>query len=688
MANSMLEHSALKGGERYVSWWLKWEDLNWPNADNLDRIRRRADLIAENSVSAAIIFGTHFRWDYLPFFEILHDYLATVADELHQRGVKLFDHHSVNLVHRYDTRAEMRNVILHSQPHLPFSPCREAAADWTFRGHRLNDWRMIDTVTRKPLYFPQYTAEGFCYRNPEFVAAYCEYAKKLIADTGIDGLLPDDSVFYQHYHGCACPVCRAELRRRAGIDLPPADDDRFWGNWSNPAWKAWIDMRYEAGGDFQLAVRKILPPGFPTMSCGASSADARSANKGCDAVDFLRGCNLQNLELCGNLPPYKHDPVTWNRSILHHFVNSSYNSAAAEKVGAHCVGGGYGFTECTANIVWALNKCLGADCWFSTLKGRLGLTSADLAKLPDDFSPIGKAFRFEKEHPELFDTTPVRQAAVFFSRETRDHTLYGNLIDGVMKDFYQALQLLAGAGIAAGTALEVPETTEGCRLLIVPGAASVTPAEAEKLRRFAAAGGTVLAFGPCGLPEAASPWVLPDRVGPDFWKVNEKDFVSYPQKLAWSWWKVEAPELAAEWREVARNIFYNPGRMPDEELEKSLLGLTRRYMPALPVEISGADGYFTTVRRGGGAYVVQLLAADFDTDIDHHLDEIRTHRTRVNLIVKAEPVNVSRHIRIDTRLAVEVFTPFNDGGATVVKDADGVVVTLPEKCPYAVMRLK
>ena len=35
-----------RGGERYVSWWLKWEDLNWPNADNLDRIRRRADLIA------------------------------------------------------------------------------------------------------------------------------------------------------------------------------------------------------------------------------------------------------------------------------------------------------------------------------------------------------------------------------------------------------------------------------------------------------------------------------------------------------------------------------------------------------------------------------------------------------------------------------------------------------------------
>ena len=688
MAENMLEHSALRGGERYVSWWLKWEDLNWPNADNLDRIRRRADLVAENAASAAIVFGAHFRWDYLPFFEILHDYLAAVADELHQRGIKLFDHHSVNLVHRYDTREEMRNVILHSQPHLPFSPCRAAAADWTFRGHRLNDWRMIDTVTRKPLYFPQYTAEGFCYRNPEFVAAYCEYAKKLIADTHIDGLMPDDTVHYQYYLSCACPVCRQALRERSGIDLPPADDAEFWGNWDNPAWKMWIDLRYESTGIFQKAVRDVLPPGFPTMSCGSSSTNARSANKGCDAVQFLRGCNMQHLELIGNLPPYKHDPVTWNLPVLQHFVNASYNSAAAEKVGARCVGGGYGFTEPSANIIWALNKCLGADCWFSTLKGRLGLTSADLAKLPDDFSPAGRAFRFEKAHPELFDaSTPVRQAAVFFSRETRDHTLYGNLLGGLMRDFNLTQKLLSGAGIAVGTALEIPDDPAGCPLLVVPGAASVTPEEAERLRRFAVAGGIVLAFGPCGLPEAGSPWKLDNRVGSDFWVIKEGQAGIHPEKQAWAWREPAAPDAPAEWREVAPRIFYNSARLPDPGLEKSLLELTRRYMRPLPVEIAGANGYFTTVRRRGGAYIVQLLAMDYDTDIDHHLDEIRTHRTRVNLVVKADPVGVSRHIRINTALPVEVFTPFNDEGAELAKDASGVALTLPEKCPYAVIRL-
>ena len=675
--------------ERFVSWWIKWEDLNWPNADTLDRIRRRADLAAENNVTVAISFGTHFRWDWLPYFEILHDYLATVAAELHQRGIKFYDHHSVNLVHRYDTREEMRAVILHSQPHLPFSPSREAAATWEFRGRRLNDWRMIDTVTRKTLYFPQYTAEGFCHRNPEFIAAYCEYVQKLIADTGIDGLMDDDTLHYMYYRSCACPVCRGALRERAGIDLPPADDTNFWGNWDNPAWRMWIDLRGESTAIFQRAVRKVLPPGFPMMSCGASSATAMNPDKGGDAVNFLAGCNMQNLELCGNLPPYKHDPVTWNHPVLYYFVNASYNAAAAEKVGARCVGGGYGFTEPSANIIWALNKCLGADCWFSTLKGRLGLSSADLATLPEDFAPAGRAYRFEAEHPDLFRSVPVRQAEIFFSRETRDHTMYGSLHHGVAQDFSDTHHLLAGAGIAAGTVLEIPDDTSECGLLLVPGAAALTNDEAARLRKFAAAGGIVLLNGPCALPEAESPWHLPNRIGADFWKVAPEMVGKYPEKRQWAWNDVVSPDLSgAGWREILPRIFYHPARLNDGKFGDSLLDMVRRHLRPLPVELAGTDGYLATIRRGDGGYIVHLLAADYDTDIDHHLDSIRTHRTRVNLIIKADPIGVSRTFRVKSGHPVEVFTPFNDEGAEVGReDAGNILVKLPEKCPYVIMRV-
>ena len=115
---------------RMTTWWIRWEDLNWPTPDNVDKIKRRAAAFAEANVSAAIIFGAHFRWDYLPMFPLLHDYMAEVAQELHKYDIKLFDHHSVNLVHRYNTREEMRRVMRDSGPRLPWCPTWEAAGNW------------------------------------------------------------------------------------------------------------------------------------------------------------------------------------------------------------------------------------------------------------------------------------------------------------------------------------------------------------------------------------------------------------------------------------------------------------------------------------------------------------------------------------------------------------------------------
>ncbi|MBQ6352053.1 MAG: hypothetical protein IJJ28_02150, partial [Lentisphaeria bacterium] len=605
------------------------------------------------------------------------------------RGVKFYDHHSVNLVHRYDTREEMRNVILHSQPHLPFSPCREAAATWRYHGSLLNDWRMIDTTTLRPLYYPQYTAEGFCHRNPDFIAAYCEYVKKLIADTAIDGISTDDSKHYMHFRSCACPVCRAALRERAGIDLPPASDAEFWGNWDNPAWRAWIDLRFESAAIFQKAVRGVLPAGFPMMSCGGKSAGPNAPSSGSDAVYFLEGCNVQHLELCGNTPPYKHDPVTWNRPIISHFANASYDAAAAEKVGARCICVGFGFVEATANIVWAVNKAMGAGCWFSTLKGRLGLPPAELAKLPDDISPAGRAFGFERRHPELFDTRPIRQLGVFFSRETRDHTLFGNLTDGHSRDFSNTLQLIAGAGISVGTVLEMPEDTRTYQLLLLPGVAALTADETRKLRNFAAAGGKVLINGPSGVTEAHSPWRLPRRTVKPFWQFAPGTAEVGPGVMEWRAERIPEPDLsAAAWREILPGVWYDPARLPDAALADTMLELVRKYMRPLPVTLRGADGYLTTVhRKDDGAYIVHLLAADFDTDIDHRLDGMRTHRSRVNLITKVEPINVAASFTVETDREVEVYTPFDDAGAKTVRSGREVTVELPDKCSYVILRI-
>ena len=103
-----------RSGRRIASWWLRFEDLNWPNADTLDRIKRRAEGMARADVTAAMIFGAHFRWDFMPFFPILRDYIATVAEELHKYDIKLFDHHSVNLVLSTGSSSDIKSASSYS----------------------------------------------------------------------------------------------------------------------------------------------------------------------------------------------------------------------------------------------------------------------------------------------------------------------------------------------------------------------------------------------------------------------------------------------------------------------------------------------------------------------------------------------------------------------------------------------
>ena len=684
--------------KRIASWWVRWNDLCWSNGDNLDRIKRRAEAMAKASVTTAMIFGTHFRWDYLPYFTLLHDYLATVAEELGKYGVELWDHHSVNLIHRYDTKEEMRHVMLHSGPHLPFSPSREAAASWEYRGKRLNDWRMIDVKTREPLYYPQYAAEGFCHRNPEFVEAYVDYVRRLVRETGITGLSADDPVHYMHYNSCACPYCRAELKARAGIDLPPIDDRSFWGNWENPAWRHWIDLRLDSAADFFARLSKVLPEGFRLTTCGSNSASPAANAKGSDAASFLAGCNYVNLEMSGNTPPYKHDPVTVNASIPSRLVSSSLHLAAARERGVRCFSTGFGFTEETANIVWAVNKMLDCDCWLSTLKDRLGLPDRILETLPNEWDIVGRAFGFEREHPALFEGEQIAQLGVYFSYETRKHTFFGNVDKGYYSDWSATLKLLFGERISPHTVLRFPESPEKYPLILVPSPAAMTDAERAELNVYLASGGVAVVFGPAAPEGCESDRSLPSAVS-----VNDPiDFFSSVPNGVWhrsaDWTRLSEIPPSGEapvWREVRDGLYYNPDRISEGRIIESLLELVRTHMRPMPLEVLDAEGYLITFFESADAYTVRMLAADFETDVDHRLDEMRFHRSRVNLINHVEPIGVTQTLRIRSDILPEVYTPFSDAVAQATLseegggNADGATVctvSLPEPTSFVILR--
>lgn len=670
---------------RFTNWWIHWEDLHWPNPDSREAIARKAEKYAEANITSAIIFGCHFRWDYMPFFTILHDYLAAVAEELGKYDIELIDHHSVNLIHRYSTPEEMRRVMEHSGPHIPFSPSREAAASWEYNGRKLNDWRMIDVKTRDVLWFPQYASEGFCHRNPEFRESYRDYAVKLVRDTGIKGLMADDAMYYAGMNACACPYCRRELKNRAGIDLPPIEDQSFWGNWENPAWKAWIDLRFDATRDFHRELRAVLPEEFLLMSCGAPSATGGAVNSASDARKFMGGCNYVNQEFSGNTPAYKQDAVTVNVPLAARLISASHHQAAAREKAARCYGTGYGFTEPSANIIWAANKMLDADCHFSTLKARLGLPQRILRTLPEEEDVIKTAYTFEKEHPFLFSGTPAAQVGVYFSYETRNHTFFGAMEKGYCRDYAQTLQQLFRSGISAHTVFAFPRDTATYPVILVPSPAKMSSEEKKALSDYAAVGGKVLITGPSDYPGCESSWKLPQK--PD---CAPADFFQTVRDGVWTkppaWYgqtRLAESDEPNEWRCVSDNILYNPHRISDKKVE--ILEYCRSWGKALPVIVCEQTGYFVTVFEGKDGITLQLLAEDYDTDIDHHLDEIRYHRSRVNFINRVEPVGVSRQVVMQTTAAPEVYTPFNSETTQVALSEGVCTLILPEKCPYVII---
>ena len=671
--------------KRLTNWWIRWEDLKWPNIDVVDHIKYKADKYAEANISAAVIFGCHFRWDYMPFFTLLHDYLAEVADQLHQRGILLYDHHSVNLIHRYDTKEEMRHVMLHSGPHIPFCPSREAASTWEYQGKKLNDWRMIDVKNREVLYFPQYASEGFCHRNLEFKEAYQHYAKQLVADTGIDGLMADDAMYYMHLNACGCEHCRAELKRRSGIDLPPIEDQSFWGNFDNPAFRHWLDLRFDATAEFHRDLRKVLPEKFDLMSCGGSSAASNALGSASDARKFLGGCNYVNLEMSGNTPAYKHDPVTVNNSIGHKVINTSHHMAAAKEKGVRCYGTGYGFTEPSANIIWAVNRFLDADCHFSTLKARLGLPDAILNTLPEEYDVVKKAYTFEKEHPELFQGDMVGQVGVYFSYETRNHTCFGYMSTGYCKDYQATLQTMFRSGISAHTIFNFPENPEQYPVILLSSALAMTQAEIDALNKYLEAGGKVIVTGPSPLPQCPNSWKLTNQA-----PVDPIGFFSTIRDGVWhkpaQWLSLPQPECtdADQWI-INDGVYYNPQRIGD--VTEGVLKLSRELCRPMPIAVQQASGYLIAMYESESAITVQLLAADFDTDIDHHLDEIRFHRSRVNYITKVEPIGVDPVVKIHADVAPEVYTPFHQEQSSVASDGMIHTITLPDKCAYAILHI-
>jgi len=208
--------------------------------------------------------------------------------------------------------------------------------------------------------------------------------------------------------------------------------------------------------------------------------------------------------------------------------------------------------------------------------------------------------------------------------------------------------------------------------------------------KYLASGGKIIATGPSAMPGCNSGWVLPTSVPDDPWE----SFLTVPDGI-----HVKQPEWVGRielapcddpsaWSQPVKNLLYNPRRASEGALKDSLLKLCEEFMRKLPIKITQSKGYLTTMFEAEDQITVQFLAEDYDVDINHELDKIRYHRSRVNLITKVEPIGVDGILKIETDKLPEVYTPFNEEAAKVEQSGNVCTVTLPEKCSYAILRFR
>ncbi|MBO5922932.1 MAG: hypothetical protein J6Q81_00325, partial [Lentisphaeria bacterium] len=219
---------------RTISHWFTWEDMDFPNPAVEERIQKKVAAAAAAKVELAVVFGYHFRWDYVFNFDLIHKLIAFTVNEYHKYGIKVIDHHSAVLTYRprnWEDRVENFNRNHH---HVPMTPDPAFIDCLSYAGKKLNSLRQLRVDDNTPLFLTNYHAECFCVNNPDFRFAYQSYVQRLFAETNVDGLMCDDVCHYGHWATCGCEHCRRKFRLATGKSLPDTSDFTFWGNYENP----------------------------------------------------------------------------------------------------------------------------------------------------------------------------------------------------------------------------------------------------------------------------------------------------------------------------------------------------------------------------------------------------------------------------------------------------------------------
>jgi len=421
--------------------------------------------------------------------------------------------------------------------------------------------------------------------------------------------------------------------------MPDTSDLSFWGNWESPAYRNYLDMRRRTVRDFLAGVKSVLPGSFPLMSCCSSSIHPSCSERGLSYHGFLEaGANTVMLEMCGNTPNAEGKLFNELSSQMHHLAIARENRIP-------CIGLGYGFSSDAAKMIWAFNKFLGSDMWYSSLVHRLGLSDADVTRIPDDPDHLDGIFNYEKRHPQWFDSESAAECAVFFSRSTLDH--YGSSLQDYSDDYSALCDAMIRGGFDSDAVTRIPDPGSQYKILLIPSAACLSDSELEKIEKWRKRGKTAIAFGPFAFfDENRNPRT------PDFAAIHNFSIQLPPLgRPGYSPDRLILPPppavrcTGADYAHIGTNFHWFTRRCA-EGLPPEAIGIIQKEIPSI-----ASDGWFIKKYTGkNGELLVHCIVSEYAVTLNEELEALRDPQSpcfdSLKIISKIRPSGTTGKLKV------------------------------------------
>ena len=371
---------------RTSSWWVGIEDLQWPEKSVKDKIKRRAYGFAEAKIDMALNFGFHIRFDFSNYFGQIHGYYANVCEELHQCGIKFMDHYSCNYMTLPRNVEDHNKLVKFQRQHTLLFHDPIAATHAQYEGHFFRDLCTVDLRDGSRGYAPQYMMEAFCYNNPGLGDMHIKYLRRLLKEVPLDAVQIDDYGYYPGLAVCGCHYCRERFKRDYGQEIPSLENKDFWGdtgkhkdqwgwgNYENPAFRDYIQMRKDGVRDHYKLIKSVLG-NIPLMTCCAITGPIYTNSVAFDLEQMTPNLDFFMLENCG----FSIGTVDWVRME----AEAMQNKDIARQRGAPVMALGYTIYKKGGYLGWALARFWGVSNWSSTLNGRLEVDPPDKQEIED-----------------------------------------------------------------------------------------------------------------------------------------------------------------------------------------------------------------------------------------------------------------------------------------------------------------